>query len=122
MDIDEDAEEMDIDSPPLPSMPTSPPCPSPPSSPTADPASSPPERTLTPAQLVASLHLRQREKNEGLNSKTGLKAKWWSSELGRTEGDGEIAAFTIGFGGVIAGMNRLGDIAKRLGGRGRGKE
>ena len=45
----------------------------------------------------------------------------WSSELGRKEGDGEIAAFTIGFGGVIAGMNSLGDIAKRIGGGGKGE-
>ena len=44
----------------------------------------------------------------------------WSSELGRTEGDGEIAAFTIGFGGVIAGMNSLGNIAKQMGGGGGG--
>ena len=43
-----------------------------------------------------------------------------SSELGRTEGDGEIAAFTIGFGGVIAGMNSLGNIAKQMGGGGGG--
>ena len=44
----------------------------------------------------------------------------WSSELGRTEGDGEITAFTIGFGGVIAGMNSLGDIVKQMGGEGGG--
>ena len=74
MDIDEETE-MDVDSPPSPPTPSSPPSPSFSSSPTSGPMSSPPERTLTPAQLVASLHLRQRGKNSHSNSKTGLKAK-----------------------------------------------
>ena len=30
-----------------------------------------------------------------------------SSELGKAEGDGEVAAFLVGFPGVTAGMNRV---------------
>ena len=33
--------------------------------------------------------------------------KRWSSELGRTEGDGEVTALAVGFRGVIAAMNCL---------------
>ena len=82
MDINEDTEETDINFPPSPPTPTfltSPPPTLLPSSPTPDPTSSPPERT-PPAQLVASLYLRQRK------------------------GDDEVV---VGFHGVLAGMNRV---------------